>query len=138
MIFAKNTQKNEYDYPDMHPYTGINYYRLNIIDNDSRHTYSNVISFRFEEKLNASMVIAPNPVHNIIRVKLTGFDAGSYYMKMYNMGGQLTTVRKINISQYDQVETIDRQPAMITGTYSLDLYDENGKNIRTVKVVIVD
>ncbi|MEO8406363.1 MAG: hypothetical protein ABI480_17265, partial [Chitinophagaceae bacterium] len=66
------------------------------------------------------------------------FETGSYYMKMYNMSGQLTAVRKINISQYDQVETIDRQPTMITGTYSLNLYDENGKNIRTVKLVIVD
>lgn len=136
MVFAQNKSHNEYNYPDMHPAQGVNYYRLNIIDNDSRHVYSNVVSFRFDEKLPGLMVVAPNPVHEIIRVRLTGMETGTYYMKIFNMNGQLNAVRKINIGQYDQVETMDREAVMNRGTYTLGLYDVNGKNIRTVKLVI--
>jgi hypothetical protein len=51
IVFAQNSQHNEYVYPERHPVKGMNYYRLMIVDNDNRINYSGTISFRFNKTL---------------------------------------------------------------------------------------
>lgn len=137
MIFAKNEQHNEYNYPDKHPAKGVNYYRLQTVDNDGKTAYSNTITFRFNEQLPGFIVVAPNPVHGAIRVKLAGFDKGDYTIRVYNTNGQIVAMKRINLSQHDQVEEIQRSADLPQGTYWLNLSDRE-KIVRTVNLVIGD
>jgi hypothetical protein len=84
------------------------------------------------------MVVAPNPVRETIRVKFAGFASGDYSLKLYNASGLLVAMKKINLSQHDQVEQIQRSAGMQPGTYWLNLYDNKEKKVRTVNLVIGD
>lgn len=67
-------QRAEYDYVDMNPNTGRNYYRLTMTDHDGRRVYSQVISVVFAQAENQVMVM-PNPASNEIMVRAIGFES---------------------------------------------------------------
>ena len=99
---------------------------------------SKIISFQFGKITAGLITIAPNPVREIIRIKISGMATGTYSAHLFTAGGQLVTVKKINITQSTQVETINRDASMHPGTYWLQVTDSYEKSIRTVKLVIGD
>lgn len=50
-----------FDFTDEHPASGINYYRIKIIDIDSKSTYSNIISLTLKTKEIELVSLSPNP-----------------------------------------------------------------------------
>lgn len=138
MVFSRNGTNNLYNYIDKKPLDGVNYYRLKMVNNDSKFEYSKVISFQFGKITAGLITIAPNPVKEIIRIKLSGMATGTYSARLFNSGGQLVKVKKINITQTTQVETINREAFMLPGTYWLQVTDSYEKSIRTAKLVIGD
>jgi len=137
LIFAQNESHNVYKYPDMHPYHGVNYYRLKMIDYDKKTSNSKTISFVLANDFGVSMIVAPNPAREIIRIRLVNLSSGEYSLHLVNAAGQLKTVRKINITQSEQLETIKREPGMPPGVYWLQLY-KDGHIVRTANMVIGD
>lgn len=137
VVFAKNEQRNEYNYTDKHPYSGTNYYRLKTVDNDSRFTYSQVVSVRFNDQLQGDVIVAPNPVvTNDIKVRLIGLAAGSYRMELHNAAGQLIQTKGVKVSQFDQTETMMRSASMLAGIYWLNVYDGLHKRIKSVRILM--
>lgn len=67
-------QRSEYEYVDMMPNAGRNYYRLTITDHDGRRVYSQVVSVVFAQAENQVMVM-PNPASNEIMVRANGFES---------------------------------------------------------------
>lgn len=51
-----------FDFTDEHPVSGINYYRIKIIDIDGKSTYSNIISLTLKTKGIELVSLSPNPV----------------------------------------------------------------------------
>lgn len=51
-----------FDFTDEHPVSGINYYRIKIIDIDGKLTYSNIISLTLKTKGIELVSLSPNPV----------------------------------------------------------------------------
>jgi hypothetical protein len=138
IVFSQNGTNNLYNYVDKKPLDGVNYYRLKMVNNDTKFEYSKVISFQFGKIAAGLITIAPNPVKEIIRIKLSGMSTGTYSARLFTSGGQLVTVKKINITQSTQVEIINREASMLPGTYWLQVTDSYEKSIRTVKLVIGD
>ncbi len=58
---------NNYNFIDVNLNYGTNYYRLKMIDNDSRYTYSLIRTIDVS-KVNASFVIAPNPAASATKI----------------------------------------------------------------------
>ena len=129
LVFSNGGQHNDYSFRDTKLQTGKTYYRLKIIDNNGRYTYSEVVTVYNYERTLTSIVVAPNPVQSYINVRLTGFTKGVYLLKLYNSNGQLITTRKINLTGPEQVETISRTSKMSEGTYWISLQDQNHKNM---------
>jgi Secretion system C-terminal sorting domain/FG-GAP repeat len=135
VVFSKGQQKNEYEYPDEHPAFGNNYYRLRIVDKDGAYVYSKTVTVRFNDKTIASMAVAPNPVRDEVRLKLTGLARGSYSAKLYNATGQLLLIKRININFDEQTEILQRLQGMPNGIYWLNINDNNDKKIGTVRLL---
>ncbi|MCF2518261.1 T9SS type A sorting domain-containing protein [Dyadobacter sp. CY351] len=65
---GESTQLVNYQWADIHPLDGLNYYRLKMVDRDGTYSYSQKHMLRFE--LNqASTFVYPNPVSDFLFVK---------------------------------------------------------------------
>lgn len=136
-VNAKNLTHNEYAYTDQQPYLGVNYYRLKMVDRDSRFSYSSIVVVNFKDMKEINVDISPNPVHSTINVRLTGMEKGTYKIELINAGGQRVMTKTVNISQPDQLETISRGAGMNAGMYWLNVYDMNNKRVGAAKIVMV-
>ena len=136
IAFTKGGQKNDYDYTDNHPYDDLNFYRLKMIDDDRTFSYSNIVTIRFGDVKNVNIVIAPNPVKTNINLQMTGLSHGTYKIEVTNAIGQAQFTKKINVSQYNQKETMQCPSGMIAGIYWLNIYDENNVRIKSIGVFV--
>jgi hypothetical protein len=137
MVFAKEAAANDYAYPDKHPFAGTNYYRLKMVDNDLKYSYSNIISARFTEKLPGTVNVVPNPVRTEFNVLMEGMEKGVYQLRLYNNVGQLMQSKAVNVTDYRQ--TIPMNPAshLEKGIYWLNIYDNTGKKVNDIKVAVL-
>ena len=136
VAFAKNTQHNVYNYIDKLPYTGVNYYRLKMIDRDKKFTYSNIVTVRFDQQLQGDIVIAPNPVQSDINVRMTGLEKGIYRLELQNTLGQTFMTRTVTVNQFAQTETIQRNGAMATGIYWVNVYDNMNTKVKSIRILM--
>lgn len=116
-----NTQLLDYSVKDLKPSSGINYYRLNQIDFNGEHQYSNIVEVSC--LLNDDEFISyPNPASERITVK------GNGKVSVYNMLGE-----NIYESDVDKEMSLDlsRHPK---GTYSI-IFDSSYKRV-TRKIIL--
>ena len=136
IVFAKNQQRNDYAYTDKHPYTGVNYYRLKLVDNDKKFTYSSVAAVRFDENITADVLVAPNPVAQDINIKMTGLAKGVYKAEVMNAAGQIFITKSLQVTQFSQTETLERKSAMSAGIYWLNIYDNTNRKITSIRILV--
>jgi hypothetical protein len=136
LILAYGGQRNDYNFPDKYPLPGVNYYRLRIIDKDGKYVYSNIISARFDKKVEGHIVVTPNPIQEDVKVKMTGFIKGVYNLRLYNSSGDVVQSKKINLTMPEQTEIMERTQNMAAGVYWLSIYDINDKLAGSVRLMI--
>ena len=136
IAFAKGEQRNNYDYTDMHPFDGTNFYRLKMIDTDGSYKYSKVAIVNFGDVKASYVTVAPNPVKTTINLQLTALPQGVYKIEVTNSIGQVQLTKKITITQYDQKEVIPCTARMITGIYYLSVYDEKNDRIKSIGIFV--
>lgn len=136
IAFSKGSQRNEYEYTDLHPFDGSNYYRLKMIDKDGTYTYSKIVTVRFGGSKAYSITIAPNPVTTNINLQMNDLPAGVYRIEVTNAIGQSQLKRKINVEQPNQNETIARSQTMIQGIYYLSIYNEKNNKIKSMSFFV--
>jgi len=133
---AKGNLHNEYQYTDQHPVTGMNYYRLKMIDRDGKFAYSNIVAVKFTEILSGDIIVAPNPVVSDLRIRTENLNKGVYRFDLLNPGGQLMLRSWVNISESSQVKSIGQVDQLNAGIYWLSVYDQTNNRIKTIKVVV--
>lgn len=79
---ASNSTGSNYQYVDNNPNDNINYYRLVMVDNDSRKALSNVI--RFNGCKNTNLTIWPNPTQDVLYI--SGVKAGNIIQVVNGLG----------------------------------------------------
>ncbi len=96
-----SVQKN-YNTFDLHPFTGINYYRLQQNDIDGKSAYSDIRTVRFAD--DAYVVLYPNPVKDVLHVEYKNDNRMIVY-QVSNIAGQIlkqlrsnTAINLINVS----------------------------------------
>ncbi len=136
IAFAKGAQRNNYDYTDMHPFDGTNFYRLKMIDIDGTYTYSKVVIVDFGDVKANYVSVAPNPAKTKINLQMTALPQGEYKIEVTNSIGQVQLTKKITITQYDQKEVIPCTAGMGTGIYYLSVYDEKNNRVKSVGVFV--
>jgi len=63
---------------------------------------------------------------------MTALEKGNYKIEVTNAIGQLQFSKKVNVSQYNQKETIPCTTSMNPGVYYLSIYDENNKRVKSI------
>ena len=116
-------EQNGYEANDVQPLTGINYYRLKMVDKDGKFNYSIIIKVDLTKKYTVSIV--PNPAHDYIIIN--GADNFKNIQLIDATGKLVRQLNKTTANRYDI-------PGLNRGLYFVRL-TAPGETI-TVKVII--
>lgn len=116
-----------YRFFDSNPVSGLNLYRLRIIDQDGKSSFSNIIRINLD-KSNKEMTIYPNPVKrgSTVSFNLSSVGKGGYTARIFNNAGQ-EVLRKNYYSNGGAVNQAVPLPANLKpGIYFIQLDNEEG------------
>lgn len=127
----------DYAFNDKNANTGINYYRLKMIDNDGVFKYSNILTFTIGTTTGIQIAVVPNPTVNMINVQLTGLTETSYRMELRSVTGQKFIERTFNATGYRHNEKLMRTASMTPGVYFLTIFGKNNQKITSNRVIVL-
>ena len=107
-----------YQWVDIQPNEGINYYRIKSISSNGTEKYSEVVHAKINKNTaTQSITIYGNTVkNNIITMQLNNIEKGNYQVKLFNMDGQL--LKKV---------TLQHNGGNVSQSFSTDSYLPSGK-----------
>jgi hypothetical protein len=125
---AKGNTQNSYSYQDNDFYSGKRFYRLKMVDQDGRFSYSQIVGLGKEA--GHEITIYPNPVQdNSIQINLAGY-SGAVKAKLFDNSGKLAgSYHLINGSN------IINCTGLRNGIYQLTVSDQSGTT-KTHKIII--
>lgn len=108
-------EKSNYSYIDQLPLIGLNYYRLKLIENNDKFTYSKIIQLQIEQESQAN--VYPNPVKNSFSI--SNFNGA---IQLYNNLQQpVSPLIKVQASTNVDIEHLD------SGIYLISFIYPSGK-----------
>ncbi|MGB3006161.1 MAG: SdrD B-like domain-containing protein, partial [Chitinophagaceae bacterium] len=134
LINTQNRNGNaEYQYLDAQPASGINYYRVRIVDIDGRITFSEVRTILFGK--GGQILVFPNPVRigGQVNIQLPeSWQNKKITFEIMNQLGQVISIQ--SRQQASQVETVAIS-TLIEGSYLLRMSSVNGE-VETRKIMV--
>jgi hypothetical protein len=126
-VTAQNSNSANYQWLDINPVAGSNFYRIKAIATDGSVSYSQVLLVKIGEKANSGFSIYPNPVKGrSLGIQLTNLAKGSYTMSMFNQQGQLISSRKLTHLGGSASEEIHFEKVLPAGLYKVGLSNSKG------------
>lgn len=125
-VIARNGAIKQYQIQDNAPLAGNNYYRLHIIHNNGKTTYSDIVKVAINPAPSL-FSLYPNPVINgRINVHFSNQEPGMYSMRLLNVTGQSITSKNIYYNGQTIVEAfnIESKPE---GFYYLEIMNAKGE-----------
>jgi hypothetical protein len=123
-VNAKGFVNNTYDFTDTYNNEGVVYYRLRLVDNDGKFSYSNIISLL--NKADGTVTVYPNPIKNKATLQINDRSLMNTAAKITDINGR--TVQTFIIK--NNVEVIDMS-ILPAGMYLLQT--ANGGNKKLIK-----
>jgi hypothetical protein len=126
IVAASNAAASNYNWLDVNPSQGYNYYRVVSTDKNGKTMYSTVVKVLIG-KGKQDISIYPNPVTNgIINLQLTNQPAGMYGLRLLNNMGQVMITKQINHAGGSSTETIQLDKYTAHGIYQLEVTKPDG------------
>ena len=128
-VAANNAALSNYNWLDVHPSEGYNYYRIRSTDVNGKTAYSTVVKV-FMGKGKQSISIYPNPVINgSINLQLTNQPGGMYGLRLLNNMGQVMITKQVNHAGGSSTETIQLDKYTAHGIYQLEVTGPGGNGV---------
>jgi hypothetical protein len=127
---AMKSSTLNYSFSDNSAATGVNYYRIAIIEN-GKTTYTKVVSIKNVIDKNSFTVY--NQGQNLT-IKLSGIEAGTYRLSVMNTSGQLLLSSSFQHDGSDITRQIEMNNGISQGVYRITLQGESAKFIKSILV----
>ena len=121
---AAGSGNNYYQYDDCSIASGKIFYRLKMIDNDGRFSFSSIVSIHSKSKF--SLSIYPNPVKDVVLISSSDISLVNTMVRVTDAGGRLLIQEAINSLPHPL--NIQKLPA---GLYQLHF--ANGTTLKMIK-----
>ena len=112
-----------YYYSDARPVIGSNYYRIRLYKQNGVVTLSNVFRIYYGRVAN-TVLIYPNPVSDVLNMRLAGIQKGNYKMSVLGTNGQVIRTQPLYHDGIDKTIRVALPPGMQRGIYWLFLIDK--------------
>jgi hypothetical protein len=119
-----------YDFEDLQPAKGVNYYRLKMVDIDGKSEYSQIVIIRIDNSVQLVTKVAPNPFTGKIDVYLTLTHNTPVDFRFIDINGRLVfskSVKGLKGFNWFTINDLDKLPS---APYML--------NIKTDDAIIVE
>lgn len=111
---GNSSSEQKYNFTDLLPFDGANYYRLKQIDRSGQFTYSNIVILEFD--LGQFIRITPNPAKEFITV-VSGKSSPGTMFRIYSFDGKLVHAEnQLALSRSQQINI----SSLSAGTYLLE------------------
>lgn len=90
-----STLQAKYNFTDINPFSGFNFYRIREVSIDNRFTLSTIEKVRFDAKINFS--IFPNPVTTMLQIAIVGETNNTSVINIYD--SKMARVKSLTTSQ---------------------------------------
>ncbi|MEP6746599.1 MAG: PA14 domain-containing protein [Bacteroidota bacterium] len=129
---ASTSAGKTYGYPDASPFSGINFYRLRMVDKDGKYSYSPVIKIIFTEKKSVS--IFPSVIDNGSVYISTSAELKNGLVELFDMTGKKLQQIRLAMLATGQVTALPLINIR-SGTYALIL--KSGADLKAKQIIIV-
>ncbi|WP_460555424.1 T9SS type A sorting domain-containing protein [Ferruginibacter profundus] len=120
-------QRIDYGVYDNTPLTGVNYYRLKMVDKDGRYIYSSIQTALFKTKY--TVAVAPNPAKDFIHIYIAKTGSQVAAIQLLDAGGKLIYSTKSSQAHL-QIST----SGIGKGLYFVKVVDAD--NVTVIKVLV--
>jgi hypothetical protein len=120
-----------YSYSDRQPRPGKNLYRLKQIDQDGKHTYSEVVTIDVHAQKAMSYSIFPNPAKDKVTIYAKSGFAQGMQAQLYHKNGMLLETKYIQSANAQTMDISD----LSNGLYFMRIVDANGATLHTQSVI---
>ncbi|MEP6673888.1 MAG: hypothetical protein ABJA78_01990 [Ferruginibacter sp.] len=125
-----------YNWQDNTPLSGVNFYRLKMIDIDGAFKYSIIVKIDMNAK--KSISVYPNPIiDGKIMLQMYGQLKGQYIINLYSMTGTKMMNSKITSDGNDAVKSINLDKDLPCAVYYLEITDP-AKNKTVLKILFMN
>ena len=131
---GSTTLAHTYDFNDVLNTTSpIIYYRLRIIDNDGKYTFSKIVAIKINGSLSVEKFnVFPNPFITDIKIALTSQTDVNATFRIISFDGKELVRRNIQVQQGDNIIVMKDFGTLPTGNYILEVTTANDKFIRKI------
>ncbi len=135
VAIGSNGGNATYNWLDMNPVVGNNFYRIRSIGIGADIKISEMVLVKIV-KGNPAITVYPNPVVNqIVHIKFTDMEKGDYQIRLINANGQLLLVKKITHTGTNLIQPIELGN-MPGGYYQLEITKpDNSKTVKAITVI---
>jgi Secretion system C-terminal sorting domain len=125
MVSANNSTTNNYSFTLVNYTQPIYYIRLNSIDKDSKSIYSNIIKVIMNGKFIKTIAVSPNPVSDVMNIKISSDIATIADVKVINNLGQVIYKQSTKLIKGENAISINNLGNIAKGIYTLQVLVEN-------------
>ncbi|HMP94758.1 MAG TPA: T9SS type A sorting domain-containing protein, partial [Phnomibacter sp.] len=117
--------RQQYEFVDVNPLNGANFYRIRQQDKDGKFGYSNVISLVVRNAANQNISqLYPNPANGQLTVALNQLRGSQVQVQITNAAGVVLSSRRMGVSTQGNIQL--STASLAPGMYVLKLTEENG------------
>jgi hypothetical protein len=122
---GNSTSALGYNFDDVKPMVGANYYRLKQIDNDGKYAYSNVVVLNRKVSEITFTKVYPNPATTELNVMITSPRAEKLTLVVTDLTGKVVMQTATNVVTGDNLQQL-RVDKLAGGTYMIKAICANG------------
>lgn len=123
-----------YFYTTVRPVVPVSYYRVKLITTEGAVVYSPIITAIMANDTHLAFRLAENPFTNHCTILADAGNTSRLQVILYDLAGRSILGQKINVQKGSNIIRLSTQHIQ-PGMYMLQLRDENGVPVKTVKVI---
>jgi hypothetical protein len=124
-----------YSFIDDLPVSGYNYYRLKIVDEDRKYSYSTIVIISVRKSEGITWKVYPNPSTNgVLSVNIFGKIDGICHLKVMDINGRLMIAKNMGTIRAESFSTTINLGGLQKGTYVIKLIV--GEKLFSHKVIV--
>src|SRR5579871_156235 len=128
---------SKYKVNDYSPAKGMNYYKLKMVDNDNKSTYSAIDPVQIDRDPSSSLAVVPNPVMNSsFKVEFKNMEPGAYDISINDIAGKVMCSKNIVLNSSIGEEYFQKNSDMMKGIYIVIVTNKNTSVKQSFKLVI--